>query len=296
MELKEKMNSYTEQPDAEVYSRIEKSMRRRRLARRTAMIVPAAAVVVGLVVALRPAPQAEVAQVEIAPVEMVQTEASVVAPQDALEAVPVVEAPQPQKSAVAPKPDAQASTPMAAHSPQTTNASQMAALPASVQAQAQPATPQLRTPNPTPVVASPLSSALPQQPAATPAAEKLQEKLQEKQPAMAQQQEVKAPVVVDPEEVPEFYIPNAFAPEGDDPAVRTFHFTLRPGYMVDNFKLYIFNRGGRQVFYSTDINRCWDGSYKGVAQPTGNYVYKMQYRDAEGNLKVIAGNVTLIRK
>ena len=115
---------------------------------------------------------------------------------------------------------------------------------------------------------------------------------------MVYQQPTKTPIVVDPEEVPEFYIPNAFAPEGDDPAVRTFHFTLRPGYTIekDNFKLYIFNRGGRQVFYSTDINCTWDGTFKGAPQPMGNYVYKLQYRDAEDNLKVVAGNVMLIRK
>ncbi|PKP00641.1 MAG: hypothetical protein CVU11_17140, partial [Bacteroidetes bacterium HGW-Bacteroidetes-6] len=56
-----------------------------------------------------------------------------------------------------------------------------------------------------------------------------------------------------------FYIPSAFSPNGDG---RNDFFTVS-GYGIDlnTFNISIYDRWGRLVFRSTDINKQWDGQY-----------------------------------
>jgi gliding motility-associated-like protein len=46
------------------------------------------------------------------------------------------------------------------------------------------------------------------------------------------------------------------------------------GYVTD-FRMIVYNRFGEIIFNSTDINACWDGKIKSVAQPPGTYVYEI---------------------
>ena len=62
---------------------------------------------------------------------------------------------------------------------------------------------------------------------------------------------------------------------------------------IDYFRIY--NRYGQLIYETADINKPWDGTYKGVKQNTGNYVWTLRATDRRGDLKVWNGYVVLIR-
>ncbi len=85
------------------------------------------------------------------------------------------------------------------------------------------------------------------------------------------------------------FVPTAFTPNGDGlndtwaiPALDAFtHFTVT-----------IFNRWGGIVFQAKNINKHWDGKFKGLPQPAGEYVYIVNLEELDRTLK---GMVMLIR-
>ncbi len=89
------------------------------------------------------------------------------------------------------------------------------------------------------------------------------------------------------------WAPNVIMPSSDDEQNRIFR--LSAASPVSDLHLYIFNRGGRQVFSSTDINRGWDATYDGQHLPQGTYVWVARFRDSEGVLREEKGTVTIIR-
>ncbi len=92
------------------------------------------------------------------------------------------------------------------------------------------------------------------------------------------------------------WVPNAFAPNSDNPDITTFRARLnKSDASVVNYRIGIFNRQGHQVFHSTDINQAWDGTYKGRALPQGGYVYVIRYVDKDGLTHQRKGTVALIR-
>lgn len=85
-------------------------------------------------------------------------------------------------------------------------------------------------------------------------------------------------------------IPNAFAPGG---ANSRFKITKRGIASLEHFRIY--NRWGNVVYSSTDIEEGWDGTYKGVPQPVGVYVYDFAAITKAGKVVKQTGNVTLLR-
>ena len=74
-----------------------------------------------------------------------------------------------------------------------------------------------------------------------------------------------------------FFVPTAFTPNGDG---LNDVFKVRPKcpYIgLFDFSLRIYNRWGDMLFRSTDINKGWDGTYKGTKLDTGTYVYFLDY-------------------
>lgn len=91
------------------------------------------------------------------------------------------------------------------------------------------------------------------------------------------------------------YVPTAFTPNGDGLNDR-FRATVR--CKLTNFNLRVFNRWGELVFETNNPDDGWDGSYKGVLQPVGVYVYFIEYTGYEGeelHKFSASGNVTYIR-
>lgn len=87
----------------------------------------------------------------------------------------------------------------------------------------------------------------------------------------------------------DFFIPNAFSPNGDGindtwniPALQAF----------SQFKVSVYNRNGQLIYRAENNNKPWDGNYKGAPQPAGVYVYVI---DLKQNIPVFKGTLLLIR-
>jgi len=57
----------------------------------------------------------------------------------------------------------------------------------------------------------------------------------------------------------------------------------------------VYNRWGEVVFSTREIGKGWDGTIKGQAQSTANFVYMAQGVDYTGKVIFKKGNVMLIR-
>ena len=97
-------------------------------------------------------------------------------------------------------------------------------------------------------------------------------------------------VTVDPN-LKDFFIPNAFSPNGDgnNDVLKVY------GSSVRDVIMRIYNQWGEIIFETNDVNKGWDGTWKGRPQAVGVYVYVAQvtfYNNATMKRK---GTVNLIR-
>ena len=98
-------------------------------------------------------------------------------------------------------------------------------------------------------------------------------------------------VIVD-STVVEFF-PTGFSPNGDG-----LNDVLRPVGLTFQklIEFRVFNRWGQQVFYSTDKEKGWDGTFNGIPQDIGTYYYMVIYqRPGDAENVIHKGEVTLIR-
>ena len=70
------------------------------------------------------------------------------------------------------------------------------------------------------------------------------------------------------------YVPNTFTPNSDG---KNDYFQPK-GVGISEYKIYIYNRWGVEVFYSDNIDLCWDGG-EGVS---GTYSYVINVIDKLG--------------
>lgn len=89
------------------------------------------------------------------------------------------------------------------------------------------------------------------------------------------------------------HAPNAFTPDGDVAANRIFR--VYPSETVSNFKMYIYDRSGHNVFESRSVGDGWDGTYNGQKLPQAAYVYVVSFTTNDGKNQVEKGSVVLIR-
>jgi len=97
--------------------------------------------------------------------------------------------------------------------------------------------------------------------------------------------------------------PNAFTPSGIssnggyyDPMSfdNDIFFPLHNG--VTDYRIQIFNKWGELLFESNDVNRGWDGIYRGELSPQDVYVWKVTAQFVDGQKTEQSGDVTLIIK
>ncbi|WP_165958152.1 T9SS type B sorting domain-containing protein [Segetibacter sp. 3557_3] len=88
------------------------------------------------------------------------------------------------------------------------------------------------------------------------------------------------------------YIPTAFTPNND--GLNDIFQVIHP-QRLKVFTMKIFSRWGQVVFAGTNANIGWDGKYKGVEMPTGNYIWQMSFTDLDGHIENLHGSLMLIR-
>jgi len=91
---------------------------------------------------------------------------------------------------------------------------------------------------------------------------------------------------------PDIYVPNAFTPNNDglNDILKAFPVGIK------EFRFFkVFNRWGQTIFATKDPARGWDGTIKGIAQPTGVYVWIAEAVDYTGKAITKKGVVTIIR-
>jgi gliding motility-associated-like protein len=96
-------------------------------------------------------------------------------------------------------------------------------------------------------------------------------------------------------EISTLYVPNAFSPDGN-----SLNDIFAPsGIQVYDYTMMIFDRWGEKIFQSSAPNEGWDGKYGGTLCKEGVYVYKIEFKAINGEIKrqvqTRVGHVTLLR-
>lgn len=89
-------------------------------------------------------------------------------------------------------------------------------------------------------------------------------------------------------------VPNAFNPKSNVDENRTFKVFANPDDRIGDYQLLIYDRWGKQVFESSDINEGWDGKSNNQPCNSGVYVWVVYYNAGEGKV-TNKGVVTLLR-
>jgi gliding motility-associated-like protein len=91
---------------------------------------------------------------------------------------------------------------------------------------------------------------------------------------------------------PAIYVPNAFTPNGDglNDALKAIVIGFKS---FDHFT--VFNRWGQQVFSTGNAANSWDGSFKGLLQNSGTFVWVARGTDYTGKIVELRGTTILIR-
>ena len=91
--------------------------------------------------------------------------------------------------------------------------------------------------------------------------------------------------------LPHLYVPNAFSPNHDGINDKFYAYA----FQVVQFQMQVFDRWGELVFKNDDINRGWDGIFRGSPMPTGIYAYLIEATFLNGQSLTESGGVLLIR-
>ena len=94
------------------------------------------------------------------------------------------------------------------------------------------------------------------------------------------------------------YVPNAFTPNGD--GINDYFGPKGIGIDLDDFEMYIYDRWGKLIFMTKDINILWDGKVMGSDLYAGEDVYSWviflnKQKNSDQHLYRKIGNVTMLR-
>ena len=92
--------------------------------------------------------------------------------------------------------------------------------------------------------------------------------------------------------ISQFWFPNSFTPNTDQ-----LNETFKPTLInFENYEMRIFNRWGELLFETTDIEKGWDGIFKGKLCQSGVYFYVSNFISTENNSKqLVKGTITLLK-
>jgi gliding motility-associated-like protein len=89
----------------------------------------------------------------------------------------------------------------------------------------------------------------------------------------------------------DIYLPNAFTPNGDS----TNDVFIPRSNFIEEVEFFVYNRWGEEIFFSTDMNEGWDGTYKGETLAPDVFAYCLKVTCPNNEEFVKSGNVSLIR-
>ncbi len=92
----------------------------------------------------------------------------------------------------------------------------------------------------------------------------------------------------------EVWVPNAFTPNKDD--VNDV-FLPQVSNTLASYELMIFDRWGKMIFHTDDVNEAWDGTVKGARSPSNVFTYVIYYTcmSAPDHKERKVGSVTIVR-
>ncbi len=88
-------------------------------------------------------------------------------------------------------------------------------------------------------------------------------------------------------------VPSAFTPNGD--GLNDYLYPLN-AFKADNLVFRVYNRYGNIIFETKDWTRKWDGRVSSLPQPSGTYIWTLDYTNRDNGQKVsLKGTTVLIR-
>ncbi|MFM7596515.1 MAG: gliding motility-associated C-terminal domain-containing protein [Flavobacteriales bacterium] len=93
----------------------------------------------------------------------------------------------------------------------------------------------------------------------------------------------------------EFFVPTIFSPNGTGPSENNTLKVFGKSVCVKDFGFVIYDRWGQKVYESTNINKEWDGFYKGRPAQEGNYVFDLNIQLYDDTILHKSGSLTLVR-
>ncbi|MFN4315827.1 MAG: PKD domain-containing protein [Chitinophagaceae bacterium] len=99
-------------------------------------------------------------------------------------------------------------------------------------------------------------------------------------------------VSVDFSNLSNYQMPSAFTPNGDG---LNDCYGIKYWGVVEKIEFSVYNRWGERVFYTTDPNSCWNGTYKGIKQDAGVFIYMIRASTACADDVFRKGSFVLIR-
>ncbi|MFT7611555.1 MAG: gliding motility-associated-like protein [Parvicellaceae bacterium] len=89
----------------------------------------------------------------------------------------------------------------------------------------------------------------------------------------------------------DLFVPTAFSPNGDgsNDCFKVYSNCLK------TLNLVVYARWGEVVYESSDVDACWDGTYKGEELNTSTFIYIVEVSLLDGTTESLKGNISLIR-
>jgi len=95
-------------------------------------------------------------------------------------------------------------------------------------------------------------------------------------------------------DITNIFLPNAFTPNGNN--INELYNIMGTGIDPSTFEMRIFDRWGKQLFYTTDYSASWDGTYNGEPVPQGSYIIAIKYSNKNnGNKYYIVDKIVIIK-
>jgi gliding motility-associated-like protein len=94
----------------------------------------------------------------------------------------------------------------------------------------------------------------------------------------------------------DLFVPTIFSPNEVGPDANNKLCVYGTQSCIEELLFQVYDRWGEKVFETTDITKCWDGTYRGKLMNSGIFVYRLYVKLYNQTEEInISGNTTLVR-